>query len=575
MDTADYLSLANSYKDTDRQHYSRSIKINLVTNFTDQVLERFLTGLCLENGIYPEILTVPYKQYDFYLADRNSGLYIRKADITYIFFDANIYNRSPFTIEGGQHFNEIFSHLENFIAAQKNVVVINNFILPYHSQYGNLFLQNKLFNQIVAYNDKLRILSLSLSNLYLFDTNRLLSRFGEKHARDLRGLYAFDMPFSNDFLLLVAREWFSYIQVQLGTMTKCIVVDLDNTLWGGVVGELGAENISLGPQYPGIAFQNFQRALLECYNRGILLAVNSKNNEADVDEVFQKNRHMILSRDNFATVRINWDLKSNNLLSIAEELNIGVDSLVFIDDDPVNREIVRENLPNVLVPDFSLPPELYVDTLFSLPIFNQFKLTDEDKEKGLMYEQEKQRKEVRSNSVNIADYISRLDLKLIVTCNDMSLIPRLSQLSFKTNQFNLTTKRYSETAIADLMSRGFVYAGDVCDKFGSYGITVMAILVRMQDVADLDVFLMSCRVMGRGVETEFISYVIEDMKKKGVTKMTASFIPTTKNVPAKDFLANAGFFETDSNEDGSIYYAADLGCTANLKVAGSIHVEIQ
>lgn len=576
METARYLSLANGLGAADQSAYKRSIKINLVTNFTDQVLQRFIVALCLENGIYPDLFVVPYKQYDFLLANQSSELYSRNAEVTFIFFDANVYNHSPFTDESGHHFSELLPNLKAFAASQKGMVICNTFQTPYHSQYGNLFTHNRLFQQVESYNEMLVALSKDCSNVHLHDINRVISVMGEKQARNLRGLYAFDMPFSNEFLLLVAKEWFSYILVLTGKMKKCIVVDLDNTLWGGVVGELGAKNIELGPQYPGLAFQNFQRALLECYQRGLLLAVVSKNNEADVDEVFAQNEHMVLKKEHFAATRINWELKTTNLLAIAKELNIGLDSLVFIDDDPVNRELVRETLPEVMVPEFSLPPEAYVDVLFSLPIYNQFKLTSEDREKGAMYTQEKQRKVVETSAVNLDDYISRLGLKMEISCNQTEQVERLSQLSLKTNQFNLTTKRYTEAAIKEYMNSAWVYSGDVHDKFGAYGITIMAIVTKTADatVVELDTYLMSCRVMGRGVEQAFLGHIIADLRNKGVRTISAAFIPTAKNVPAKGFLEQVGFTKVQDDKDGRMSYtmAVDTSVIDSRKAGQAIEI---
>ena len=558
METSHYFSRAHSYAAANPKDFKFSIKINLITNFTDEVLKKFLIAACLEEGIYPDIFTVPYKQYDFFLAQKESALYTRQAESTFIFFDANTHADSSFTVSEGDHFSELSSSLEEFIKSQKGMVIANTFALPYQTPYGSMFIHSKMFKNIEVYNTKFRALENVYSNFHTFDINRLLHHVGEKNARNLRGLYAFDMPFSNEFLLLVAKEWFSYIRVLVGKIKKCIVVDLDNTIWGGVVGELGPKKIMLGKEYPGIAFKNFQRALLECYNRGILLAINSKNNQSDVDEVFDTNTEMILKKEHFAASRINWNIKSENIISIARELNIGLESMVFIDDDPVNRGLVREMLPEVLVPEWDMPPERYVDTLFSLPIYNQFALTEEDQMKGKMYTEEKKRKEIKSNAINFDDYVSTLGLRVSIHINNHEQISRLSQLSLKTNQFNLTTKRYSESAIEEFMRTGRVYAGDVYDKFGAYGVTILAIVRIEGKHAELDVFLMSCRIMGRSIEYALLNTIIEDLQKEGIERCNAVYIPTAKNIPAKEFLANSFYTETSRDNEGKIYYTADL-----------------
>ena len=364
----------------------------------------------------------------------------------------------------------------------------------------------------------------------------------------MRWLHASDIPFSNVFMAALAEEWVAYARVLLGKSKKCIVLDLDNTLWGGVVGEVGPRGIALGPDYPGSAFVNFQQALLEFYDRGILLAIASRNNPADVAEVFEKNPYMVLKEKHFSAIRTDWKTKPEMIREIAEELNIGTDSMVFLDDDPVNREMVRGELPGVAVPDFSLPPEEYAPLLHSLNLFHQFSLTGEDLAKGRMYAEERQRKKVLLQAKSPDAYIAELDIRITVAVNDRDLIPRLSQLTLKTNQFNLTTRRYSEADILKFMESGaLVISGNVTDKFGDYGTVILAIVV--PDRGDprkttLDTMLMSCRVMGRGVECSFMDYLLRELGRRSIISLEAEFISTVKNVPAKkDFLAEHGFGE--------------------------------
>ena len=262
---------------------------------------------------------------------------------------------------------------------------------------------------------RLQELADELPNLYVFDTNKVVHFLGESHVRDLRGIYAFDMPFSNDFFVALSSEWLSFIHATTGRSRKCIVLDLDNTLWGGVVGEQGPLGIELGPQYPGLAFQNFQRALLKLLQRGVILAISSKNNLADVREVFEKNPHMILKEEHFAAVRANWQDKSVNIQSIAHELNIGTNSMVFIDDNPLEREQVVQRLPEVLVPDFSIEPEQFVQKLYSLNVFHQMTLTQEDAKKNQMYAEERKRREAFLSAQSPEDYIASLKIRLSVS----------------------------------------------------------------------------------------------------------------------------------------------------------------
>lgn len=533
-----YFKLANTYTSAKPEAFSRAASIRLITNFTDTTLQKIVTGVCMEAGIYPTILPVAYKQYHLFLKD---GPQNESANITFVFFDVNQYTHSAFAADGA-HTDEIIEDISKLCKAQQQPVIVSTFPLPFESAYGNLLHESPLFMQIIEANKKLHKLAHNIPNLYIFDIGKVTHKVGEAHARDFRSMYSVDIPFTNDFFVELAREMLGYIKARLGLTKKCLVLDLDNTLWGGVLGEVGASGIELGPDYPGLAYQSFQRTLLEFYNRGIILAINSRNNQADVDEVFNTNPHMILKLEHFAASRINWNNKAQNIIELAQELNIGTDSMVFIDDDAMNRDLVRTQLPEVIVPEWSLPPEQYVPTLLSLKDFYQLQLTDEDLKKGLMYAEEKARKTIHASVSTIDEYIAALDIKIHIHTNEAALIPRLSQMTLKTNQFNITTKRYTEKEIADFIAQGAkVIAADVSDKFGAYGITILAIVTKAGTKATLDTYLMSCRILGRGVEQTFMDTLIRSLHAEGVTTLEAEFIPTAKNMPAKEFLPSIGF----------------------------------
>ena len=539
MKFLDYLKLANKQNDSSG---GLALKINLVTNFTDAVLVKILRGVLLSEGIAPEIHVVPYKQYHLHLKDQSSQLYKSQADITFIFFDINSYRRSAFT-ESMLHMKEILSDIREFAAHTSTPIVVSSFTSPYSGVYGNLFQQDPIFRLVQEGNDTLEVLASEIPHLYICDTNALVHQHGERNIRDFRGLYAFDVPFTNEFLLALALEWASFARARLGRVKKCLVLDLDNTLWGGVVGEIGPQGIAVGPDYPGIAFQNFQHALVALHDRGIILALNSKNNPGDIDEVFEKNPHMILKDHHFAAKRINWEDKAKNLIELAEELNIGLDSMVFLDDDVVNRELVRSLLPDVLVPELPREPELYVSTLFALNVFNQFSLTAEDKKKTELYRAEAERKSIQYSAQSLDEYITALGISIDLKINDISSIERLAQLTQKTNQFNLTTRRYSEKEILNFVEESnLVFSADVSDKFGDYGKTILAIIALGENATgDIDTFLMSCRVMGRHVEYGFILSVANELARRGGQRLSATFTRTLKNDPASGFLPSLGF----------------------------------
>jgi FkbH-like protein len=564
MQALDYIRAANQEGSVSGDTF----RVTLVTNFTDSILQKIMKGVFRHRGIEIEVFAVPYQQYHLQLKDRMSLLYQSAPDMTFVFFDLNPYRRGAIQSDA-EHLSDVLADIETYAGAVATPVVIMDLATPYHGVYGNLYKESPSYILALEANRLLRDLEERTSNLMVCGTDKALRRIGEMNARDLRGTYAFDIPFTNEFFVAVAREWCSFAIAILGRAKKCLVLDLDNTLWGGIVGEAGPRGIRIGPDYPGLAFQNFQHSLLDLFGRGIILAVNSKNNSEDVSEVFQKNPHMILKEEHFAATRVNWSDKAKNLIEIADELNIGLDSMVFLDDDPVNRELVRTVLPTVTVPELPKDPEEYVSFLYDLDLFNQFSLTEEDKEKGRMYAEERARRKIEYVAQSVDEYIAALGIELDVATNDPEATARIAQLSQKTNQFNLTSKRYTESEVERLMSEGLVSSALVRDKFGDYGRTIVAITRgKDQNTAILDTFLMSCRVMGRGVEYAFMRYLAIQLSLAGFKEVKATFIPTSKNMPAKDFLPSIGFAETGRSGDTIQYHISLSKLVATL---GAIH----
>ncbi len=567
MNTLDYLKLANRQEGNN----GRPFAINLVTNFTDGVLVRLLTGVLRSEGIEPDIFAVPYGQYHLHLKDRAGELFARQVDISFVFFDINNYRRSSFVVDPA-HVHAVLDDLVEYIKETASPVIVANFLMPYRGAYGNLFTESPAYRLVMEANQRIQELAKEYPQLHVWDVNALAHRLGERNIRDLRGLYAFDAPFTNEFLLGVAKEWAAYIRAKEGRVKKCVVVDLDNTLWGGVVGETGALGVTLGPDYPGLAFVNFQHALLQMRDRGVILAIASRNNPEDALEVFAKNPHMVLREEHFAAMRINWEDKATHIAEIADELNIGVDSIVFLDDDAVNRDLVRSLLPTVAVPELPLAPEEYITTLFGLDHFNQFSLTDEDRVKGRMYAEERQRKVVERSAQSIDDYIKTLEIRIDVDLNRHASVQRIAQLTQKTNQFNLTTIRRTEGEITALIKNGaLVFSGNVSDKFGEYGKTIVAIVQGEKGGdATLDTFLMSCRVMGRRVEYAFMSGLAEELVRRGTKRLSATFVSSQKNAPAAKFLPSLGFKKIKEDETGTTYSIDIALLCENAKRLGSL-----
>jgi FkbH-like protein len=557
MEFLEILKRASGITAVDPETMDRRLRITLVTNITDDLFKKLLTGLCLAENVYPEIQTVPYKQYLLALKQPDSDLRSNPGDVVIFFFDATPYRDTEF--HRGGHMEELLAELRAFCTHTSTRVIGNTMIVPSKTVHGNAEAQNALHASITQFNAGITELANHAGTLHVLDVNRIVRNMGERTIRDLRGLYAFDQPFTHTFIQRLAEEWMAYLRALLGRARKCIVVDLDNTLWGGVVGEVGVQGIALGTEYPGNAYRQFQQTLREFYDRGVILAINSRNNPEEVEQVFAQHPHMILRPEHFAAMMINWNDKAENIKAIANELNIGLDSMVFLDDDAANRALVREALPRVLVPEFSLAPEQYAATLLDLNAFHQLQMTEEDKERGRMYAEERRRKEMQTASTSVEDYLARLNIELTVWLNDAANLPRLAQLTLKTNQFNLTTHRYTETDIRQFLERDLVFSADVRDAFGPYGITLEAIVsTKDETTADLDTFLMSCRVMGRRVEQVFFHTIVRELHARRFTTLTARMIPTAKNTPIQSFLSTMGGAEIREDEDGTKYYTFQI-----------------
>lgn len=319
---------------------------------------------------------------------------------------------------------------------------------------------------------------------------------------------------------------------------KCLVLDLDNTLWGGTVGEDGLSGIQLSLSGPGAAFLAFQQVVLDLYDRGVILAINSKNNFEEAMRVIRSHPNMILKERHFAAIRINWEDKSDNLKSLAKELNIGLEAMVFLDDEPVNRALVRNILPEVETPELPVDPLDYAKFLISLSLFPSAAITDEDKMRGNLYVTERLRQEAEKSFGRKEEFFKSLGLEFQIFADDSSSVARLAQLTEKTNQFNTHKQPLTEEQILSLVADANykVFYGRLTDRFGDYGITNLAIMKNKGGRWEIDQFLMSCRVIGRGVEEAFLSALAGWAKQNQVAELAIKFVPTEKNKPAEEFV---------------------------------------
>lgn len=360
-------------------------------------------------------------------------------------------------------------------------------------------------------------------------------------------------------------EWFQRKIDQIAMKRKKgLILDLDNTLWGGVLGEEGPAGIRIGGDYPGKAFHAFQEKVQELGKNGVILALCSKNNEADVWEAFDKNPFMVLRKDDFAAWRINWADKATNIRELAEELNIGLDSFVFVDDNPSEREWIRQALPMVTVPEFPSQPyglQAFSQSLVEL-YFRVYSITKEDREKTEQYKANARRTQAQRLFSDMDSFLESLEICIDIEPADAFSIPRIAQMTQKTNQFNLTTRRYTETDIRTFLAAGWkIYCIRVTDRFGDNGITGCIFM----NGDEIDSYLLSCRILGKGIEFAFIKSILRKLKESGKKVVRATYLPTAKNCQVKDFYDRCGFTIVAENEIMEKYYSLDLQ-TADLEI---------
>ena len=373
------------------------------------------------------------------------------------------------------------------------------------------------------------------------------------------------------------KSWWQRIEEEMALRRmKCLVLDLDNTLWGGVLGEDGVDGIQLGGDYPGKAYSYWQQALKQLAADGVILAVCSKNNETDVQEAWEKNPSMVLKREHFSAVRINWHDKATNMRELAQELNIGLDSMVFLDDNPDERELIRQMLPQVEVLEFPEKPYMLMPFFKELveKYFRIYAVTAEDRAKNKQYQANAMRKAEQSRFIDFDDYLYSLDLCIDVIPADEHNLPRIAQMTQKTNQFNLTTQRYTEDQVSKLIDGGWhVYCMAVSDRFGDSGITGTMFMKPVDDTAlYIDSLLLSCRILGKGIEEAFFKTVLNLMRLDGYRKVTASYLPTHKNGQTADFYDRMGMTCVRVDDEGNKHYEMMLDSVFEIKNCYNIRV---
>ena len=380
-------------------------------------------------------------------------------------------------------------------------------------------------------------------NVFLLDIDGLQSRMGESAVRDAKMYCIAKMPFRTDFLPYIARQITDTVLAASGSFKKCVVLDLDNTLWGGVIGDDGMNGIQIGELGIGHAFSAFQMWLKELKNRGIILCVCSKNNEDTAKEPFEKHPEMVLRLDDISVFVANWEDKASNIRFIQNTLNIGMDSFVFLDDNPFERNAVRSLIPEITVPELPENPEEYVDYLRRLNLFETASYSEEDRVRTQQYQAEARRVSLQSQCADYDAYMESLEMVAQAKPFDSFHFPRIAQLTQRSNQFNLRTVRYTEQEIATIAAdeKYVTLYFTLRDKFGDHGLISAVIMEKQENKLFVNTWLMSCRVLKRGMEEFIVNKMIAAAAAAGFATVEGEYLKTAKNAMVVNIYEKMGF----------------------------------
>jgi len=537
------------------------IKLAVVADWSVQMLSQALRGYGYEKGYDVVIYEAAFDQMEAELLNGESELYAFQPDYILIFTSAEKLQSNFY--KGKERDGRIFAERElarlrtlwdsvrNFSDAK---LLCCNYCEADDGVFGNyagIFSESFLFavrhlNAVMAKEAAAR------RDVTLIDISSLQNLYGREKIFDARLYYLSKTIFAMDVLPDVAERILSVIETLKGRVKKCLVTDLDNTIWGGIIGEDGMEGIQIGELGIGKAYSDLQLWMKELSKRGIALAVCSKNDEDKAREPFEKHPDMVLRMEDIAVFIANWRDKAENIREICRILNIGLDSVVFLDDSPFERELVRQMLPEVTVPELPKDPALYLTTLQRLNLFETVSISEEDRERGRLYRQEAQREELRKRGISFEEYLENLDMTAELKPFDKFSIPRVAQLTQRSNQFNLRTIRYTEQDIEKIAIDQVNYTTlsvSLKDRFGEYGLIGVVILKKISfDTWFIDTLLMSCRVLKRGVEEFIFNEIVNLSRKSGIDYIIGEYLPTAKNKMVEDLLERFGFLRTENGQ---------------------------
>ncbi len=549
---------------------SRTLKIAVLGSFSIQHFVKLLRLFLDRAGIIADIYEGEYGGINMDSLDNSSPLFTFKPEIVIL-----LMRHTDFRLEASSDLTkakEYFQNIWTHIGAIPGVTIIeSNIAIPIERPLGTLESSYSESGLSLFRELNLCLTKEHPDNVKILDLEYLSAYYGKERWFDDAAYYLTKQGFSMDYLGIVANEATKMILPLLGRIKKCLVLDLDNTVWGGVVADEGPLGIGIDPNDPvGEAYLAFQRYVLSLKKRGVLLAVNSKNDEEIAKEPFLKNPNMVLKLSDISCFVANWSDKASNMAYIAKRLNIGIDSLVFFDDSPAERELIKNFCPEVYVVNVPSDPENYVRELDSLSLFDWSEITEEDRKRADSYAENEMREALKSSFVDYRSYLLALEMKSHAGRLRHEDLGRFTQLTNKSNQFNLRTCRYTEAELRSFMDNESyrLISVNLADKFTEYGIISCIIikkgipegLSKEEGFYDTDCFIenwcMSCRVLKRTVEEYAFLEVIRQARELGAKRLIGEYVRTRKNGMVEGLFARLGFIAL--NNDNRLLYAYDL-----------------
>ena len=528
------------------------IKLALLSDNSDAFIAEAIKASGIKNKLLIDIYKSNFDQIDMNILVEESKLYKFKPDFVYINFSTQkilekFYQSS---LKNRNNFNEVFiQYLNNLIrrvfSNTNSKIFINNFNEIDDKVFGNL--SNKTTSSFLYQLRKINFLLMEIAqkktDLFIIDFLSLQIQLGNKNVISRRLYLNTSMSYKVDFIPYISKAIVDVLLTNIGFFNKCLILDLDNTIWGGVIGDDGLNNIELGETATGRAFSEFQRWILELKNRGIILCVCSKNNRENALKPFENHPNMVIKKSDISIFIANWDEKTKNIKKIKSLLNIDYNSIVFIDDNPLERDLAKLEIPSLTVPNLPKDPAEYLPYLKSLNLFETNTFDKNDKNRAQYYIDETKRHELKINFKNQNEYLKHLKMESSLINLNQSNISRVYQLLMRTNQFNMTNRRYSIKDLNNFIDKDNLYNinFDLKDRYGNYGIVSSIFLKKMKNIFYIDNWIMSCRVFNRQFEIFIIKQIIFLLSKEGGRKIIGNYIETKKNKLIKNLYKNMKF----------------------------------